>query len=237
MRWLIAPGEGAAPCGALELFPLDLPDDRRADLEALLDAGERARAGRFMFPQLRERFIVAHGRLRQVLGEVLGHPPAGLRFEKAEHGKPYLADNAALHFNLSHSDGWGLVGWAQGRELGVDVERWRPMRDELALVRRFFSPAENAAYDALDAALRTEGFFQCWTRKEAYIKAVGRGLGLPLDSFDVSLGRDVEPRLLRASTHCEDGRRWSLAAPQGPNDVSIAIVLESDSVVIQPVIP
>jgi len=236
-RWQIAPGQGQSPCGALVLFPLDIPAEERATLHALLCDRERERASRFLFPQLTERFIVAHGRLRQLLGLALGMPPERLEFTTATHGKPLLQGEGAragLHFNLSHSDGWGLVGWTRGREIGVDVERWRPMRDEAALVRRFFSPVENAAYDALAPDLRTEAFFNCWTRKEAYIKAVGRGLGLPLDSFDVSMNRGAEARLLRTSTLCEDGRCWSLAAPDGPSGTSLAVVLESDSVVVLP---
>lgn len=240
MRWHISTAPTAHPCGALVLFPLDIPAPERAELQALLGPDERARAARFLFPQLAERFTVAHGRLRQLLGEVLGAAPAALEFTTAAHGKPLLAGafaDADLHFNLSHSDGWGLVGFSRGRHIGVDVEQWRAMRDERALVRRFFSASENAAYDALAAAERSEGFFNCWTRKEAYIKAVGRGLGLPLDSFDVSLGRGREARLLRASALCEDGRCWSLAAPQGPPRTSLAVVLESDSIVVLPDIP
>lgn len=219
------------------LFPLDVPPAERESLHALLCDAERQRADRFLFPHLRQRFIVAHGRLRQLLGAASGIAPTRLEFATAAHGKPLLAGDSAgagLHFNLSHSDGWGLVGWTHGREIGVDVERWRPMRDEAALVRRFFSSVENAAYDALAPDLRTEAFFNCWTRKEAYIKAVGRGLGLPLDSFDVSMSRGDEARLLRASTHCEDGRTWSLAAPDGPAGLSLAVVLESDNVVVLP---
>ncbi len=240
MRWQISTTPTAHPCGALLLFPLDIPEPERAVLYAVLGPAERQRAGRFLFPQLAERFTVAHGRLRQLLGEVLGASPADLEFATARHGKPLLAGafaDAGLHFNLSHSDGWGLVGWCHGRHIGVDVEHWRVMRDERALVRRFFSASENAAYDALAPAERSEAFFNCWTRKEAYIKAVGRGLGLPLDSFDVSLGRGSEARLLRASALCEDARCWSLAAPEGPPRTSLAVVLESDSIVVLPDIP
>lgn len=188
-----------------------------------------------MFPELAARFVVAHARLRLLLAQRLGMDPARIELTTGEHGKPRLAGSAArsgLHFNLSHSDAWGLVGWAQDRELGVDVERWRPMRDERALVHRFFSPHEIAAYEALAPAQRTAGFFNCWTRKEAYIKAVGRGLGLPLDSFDVSLDAAPAARLLRPSAHCEDGRRWSLAAPDALPGMSLAVVLESDALVV-----
>jgi 4'-phosphopantetheinyl transferase len=115
----------------------------------------------------------------------------------------------------------------------VDIEQWRQMRDEAALVNRYFSAGEIAAYESLSAANRTEGFFNCWTRKEAYIKAVGRGLGLPLDSFDVSLGNGGAAQLLRSSvTH--NARRWSLAAPTSAAGVSLAVVLEGDAFLIRP---
>jgi 4'-phosphopantetheinyl transferase len=127
------------------------------------------------------------------------------------------------------------MGWANRRAIGVDVERWRAMRDEGALVRRYFSQVEIAAYDALPPARRSEGFFNCWTRKEAYVKAVGRGLGLPLHSFDVTLDRGPAARLLRASTHGGEDRTWSLAAPQGPEDTSIAVVLEADNLTVRAV--
>lgn len=240
MRWHLSPAVDAPPCGALVMFPLEASEAERRRLHDLLSAAEQARAARFLFPDLASRFTVAHGRLRQLLAPLVGLDARDIQMVTGEHGKPRLAGTAAalnLHFNLSHSDTLGLVGWAQDREIGVDIERWRPMRDEHALVRRFFSAAENAAYDALPADQRSAGFFHCWTRKEAYIKAVGRGLGLPLDSFDVSLEAGSGARLLRASTHCEDTKRWSLAAPAGPPGTSIAVVLESDSVVVLPDIP
>lgn len=237
MRWHLSVARHAPPCGALLLFPLDVPEAEREALYGLLSAEERARAARFVFPELGHRFTVAHGRLRQVLAPVVGMDPARIAFRAADHGKPELDGEAAasgVQFNLSHSDNWAVVGWAKGRAIGVDIEAWRPMRDEAALVRRFFSPAENAAYDALPPAQRSEGFFHCWTRKEAYIKAVGRGLSLPLDSFDVSLEPGDGARLLRPSALCEDGRCWSLAAAEGPPGTSIAVVLESDSLVVLP---
>lgn len=168
---------------------------------------------------------------------LLGSSPAALVFEVTQDGKPHLAagnGTSTLHFNLSHSAGLGLVGWSRECEIGVDIEQWRPMHDEAALVRRFFSPAENAAYEALPAAQRTAGFFNAWTRKEAYVKAVGRGLRLPLDSFDVSLGNGPESLLLRSSAHCDDGRVWSMAAPMHLPAVSLAVAVQCENLCIAP---
>lgn len=228
--WQLAAEEGAPDCGALCCFTLDVPADERAALAAVLSPEERARAARFHSPEHGARFIVAHARLRQLLAPLLDIAPPDIEFIAGEHGKPALAGAAAgsdLQFNLSHSGALGLVGWAQGREIGVDVEIWRAMNDEAALVRRYFSPAEIAAYEALPPAQRTEGFFNCWTRKEAYIKAVGRGLGLPLDSFDVSIGSGADACLLRPSGLCDDSLQWSLAAPTLAPQVSMAVVLQA----------
>ena len=104
---------------------------------------------------------------------------------------------------------------------------WRSLGDEAALVRRYFSPAEQHAYESLPATAKSAGFFQCWTRKEAYIKAVGRGLGLPLDSFDVSLGDGVPVQLLRASAE-EASRKWSLAAADVGPAATAAVVLAAE---------
>lgn len=204
-------------------------------LQGLLSDEERARAARFHSPDHARRFIVAHGRLRQLLAPLVGLDPEQIGFDVGPHGKPVLAGAAAasgIHFNLSHSDALGLAGWARDREIGVDIEVWRQTSDEAALVRRFFSPAEIAAYEALPLERRREGFFNCWTRKEAYVKAVGRGLGLALDSFDVALDDADGALLLRPSPLCDDGRCWSLAAPRARAGVSLAIVLEADNLML-----
>jgi 4'-phosphopantetheinyl transferase len=168
--------------------------------------------------------------LRQLLALQLDLAPRDLRFASGAHGKPELVGAGAesgLRFNLSHSGAWGLAGWSWQRDIGVDVEVWRTMRDEAALVRRFFSAVEIAAWEALPAELRHEAFFNLWTRKEAYVKALGHGLGLPLHSFDVSHEAGSSARLLRASTLTEDRGPWSLAAPAAGAAVSLAVVLQS----------
>jgi 4'-phosphopantetheinyl transferase len=207
-------------------------DAERAGLARLLSAQEHARAARFLHAEHANRFVVAHARLRQLLGSLLAAPPGDIAMIAGAHGKPALAGEYAateLQFNLSHSGSLGLVGWAWSRAIGVDIECWRQTHDEAALVRRFFSPSEVAAYEALAPAQRTAAFFRCWTRKEAYVKAVGRGLGLPLDSFDVTVGEANEARLLRTSVVADDDRSWSLAAPELDDGVSAAVVLEGNS--------
>lgn len=143
---------------------------------------------------------------------------------------------SGLHFNLSHSAALGLIGWSWQREIGVDVEVWRQMNDAAALVRRYFSPAEIAAWEAVPPAQRSEAFFNIWTRKEAYVKAVGRGLALALDSFDVSIESGPAARLLRPSALVDDGRSWSLAAPVAEPGASLAVVLQAETLYVAPVI-
>jgi 4'-phosphopantetheinyl transferase len=199
-------------------------------LAALLSADECARAARFHSRTHGERYTVAHGRMRQLLASQLGLRPQDLQFAPGIHGKPGLLGAAAsdgLRFNLSHSGAMGLVGWSWQHDIGVDVEVWRAVRDEGALVRRFFSAVEVAAWEALPAERRHEAFFNLWTRKEAYVKALGQGLGLPLHSFDVSHEAGAGARLLRASTLSDDKRPWSLAAPVADAAVSLAVVLQS----------
>jgi phosphopantetheine--protein transferase-like protein len=139
------------------------------------------------------------------------------------------------------------VGWCRGRAIGVDVELQREMRDEAALVRRYFSPAEIAAYEALPPLRRTEGFYNAWTRKEAYVKAVGRGLGLSLASFDVSLDSGPGARLLRPSAEVAGptvggatvagDNAWSLAAPHDVEGAAVAVVLQAPALKLTPAVP
>jgi 4'-phosphopantetheinyl transferase len=233
-RWVIAAGPATRVdrCGELLSFPLEESAAERDRLTAWLSAEERTRAARFHAGQHQRRFTVAHGRLRQILAEVLGVEPQHLQFAVGPYGKPQLTgdwERSGLQFNLSHSADRALLAWSWRRAVGVDIELWRPLHDAAALVRRYFSASEIAAWDALPSEVREQGFFDCWTRKEAYIKAVGRGLGLPLDSFDVSLGRGSEARLQRASQVMDDGRPWSLTAIDAGPRASAALVVEGES--------
>jgi 4'-phosphopantetheinyl transferase len=150
-------------------------------LAALLSADEMQRAGRFAFERDRRRFIVARGRLRQLLGERLGIRPEKVNFTYSPAGKPSLAPGYArdLRFNVSHCGGVAAYAFAEAREIGVDVEREREIEDAEAIAERCFSPAERDA-------CRARGFLYCWTRKEAFVKALGSGLSSPLPALDVS---------------------------------------------------
>jgi 4'-phosphopantetheinyl transferase len=174
---------------------LDLPEARLPGLVSLLGMEERARANRLQRECDRRRFIAAHGQMRQVLAACLRRMPDELCFIASPDGKPYVEDSA-LHFNLSHSQSVGLLAVAGDVEVGIDVEMIRDSVDFADITRHFFAPGEITALFALPPEQQLRAFFTCWTRKEAYMKARGLGLAIPLDSFEVTLAPTEPPRLL-----------------------------------------
>jgi 4'-phosphopantetheinyl transferase len=182
----------------------------------LLDSDEQDRARRFRFPNLTRNFIVDHGRLRLLLGAYTQSRPEDLVFARNEFGKPKLANpaltNHRLHFNLSHTKGLTLLAVCLGSEVGIDVEAVRPMDDWQGIALSHFSPRENAALQSTIESDRQNGFFRCWTRKEAFLKANGLGLSKPLDLFAVSLAADEFPELLSCEWDSQATSRWSLVS-------------------------
>ena len=180
-------------------------------LEETLSLEERSRADRFRLENDRNRFIVGHGILRRILGRYLGIEPHLLKFFRGAHGKPYLQNDSSsrlIHFNISHSGAIGLFVFTRNREIGVDVEKVRPIADLDRIVRSFFSERENTAFHMLPESQKTKAFYMCWVRKEAFIKAIGMGLYLPLDTFEVSVAPDDPARLLSISG--EAAFRWTI---------------------------
>ena len=180
---------------------------------AVLTDEERDRARRFVFDRDRDRFIGARACLRQLLAARLGTPPDSVELVYGARGKPALAPGYAdtgLRFNVSHCDDLTLYAFSCGREIGIDVEAVRPIGDADDIAARFFSQRENRAYRALEPSDRPLGFFQCWTRKEAFIKALGDGLSYPLDRFDVSLTPGEPAQILRVEDTPGDRCGWRL---------------------------
>jgi 4'-phosphopantetheinyl transferase len=166
-----------------------------------LSGEERVRSARLRTTELRLRFIVAHGALRAILGCYLGLPGSAVRLETTAAGKPFVPD-APVAFNLSHSDALAACALRAGGQLGVDVERVRSVPDADSIVKRYFAPGEAREYAALPAAERTAAFFSTWTRKEAFVKALGDGMQCPLDSFEVDIAPDVvNPRIAIDAAH------------------------------------
>jgi 4'-phosphopantetheinyl transferase len=197
-------------------------------LQRTLSADELHRAARFHFPRDRRRFIVARGILRDILSRYLGVPPSELGFRYSAYGKPALADMAdeeRLRFNLSHSHEMALFAVTCGRDIGVDIEYLHRAIACEEIAERFFSAHERASLRAVSVEGKHQAFFNCWTRKEAYIKAHGEGLSLPLDQFDVSLAPGEPAALLATHSDPREVLRWSLQAlTPGPGYVAALAV-------------
>lgn len=204
---------------------LDMAPSGLADLRQILSPDERERADRFHFEADRRRAVIGRGYLRLLLGRILDLPPNKLRFEYDEFGKPGLIPKhrLPLQFNVSHSGDLILIAITMGRAVGVDVERIRADLDPDEIAARFFSADECKILASLAGPHRYKAFFTCWTRKEAYLKAKGVGLSLPLDQFDVSFLPDEEPRLLATRPDPAEARRWRLRELNVSGDYAAAL--------------
>ncbi len=201
------PGGGEVHLWSVDLAPGDVAVK---ELQPLLDPEERRRAERFRFDRHRRRFIVRRARLRQLVAGYQGGEPAAVRFAYGERGKPSLAGGGELAFNLSDSKDLALYAFARGLELGVDVEVPKPMSDALAISERFFADAEREVLRQVAERRRVEAFFHCWTRKEAYIKAIGEGLAEPLDNFCVTFDPPEPARFLHVGGSAGEAAAWTL---------------------------
>ena len=200
----------------LDLDRLDLDLDR---LYGLLDRDEAERSGRFRSEQLRRRYIARRGQLRELLAQYTRHTPVSIRYICNDFGKPFLEDSD-LEFNISHSANVCIVTIGHGRELGCDVEQRNPTFPSADTARAFFAPGEVRAFEMLERSRQVEAFFNCWTRKEAYIKACGYGVSIPLDSFEVSLAPGEPAALLSG---CGD---WSVKSFEPAPGFQAAVVAQ-----------
>lgn len=200
-------------CDAVEVrfIRLNAPPGLVERLDGLLDEDEQLRARRFRFPHLTAAFVQSHAALRILVGQRLGIDPRNLAFSCGPFGKPDLLKVEKFEFNLSHSGGMAGVAFAFGCQIGVDVETHREAADWDAIVERYFSAAEIEEFRGIEAGLRVQAFYNGWTRKEAYIKARGGGLSIPLDSFSVNLRPGTAPAMVHVAEDSE-GRetRWQL---------------------------
>jgi 4'-phosphopantetheinyl transferase len=209
---------------------LDASPFQESFWEMLLSEDELARARRFHFSRDRRRFAVARSSLRVILGAYLGLDPERISFLYGKRGKPYLhpsCDSRGLQFNISHSGEVVLLGITLDRTIGVDIEQLRFDLEAENIAARFFSAAEQQSLAALPASQKYPAFFNCWTRKEAFIKAKGDGLFLPLNQFDVSLEPGAPPKLLATRPNAKEASRWSFAAPDTPAGYVAAVIVES----------
>ena len=197
---------------------------------AILSADEVARADRFKFDEHRDRFTIARAALRRLLGAYLGIEPAAIQFHTTRHGKPFvkhLLHGEELCFNLSHSHDMALVGFTIRRRIGVDIEHLRRIVDMESIARHFFAEPEVESLFNLPQPLRHTAFLHCWTRKEAYIKAIGEGLSHPLDQFCVNLVPGEPPRLLSNERDPDAVHRWRYADIDADPDYLGSLIVES----------
>lgn len=206
----------------IHLYRIELSgnEERIGQVKALLSDDEKKRAVRFVRQSDRDAFILSHGCLRTILSRYLDKEAHDLVFETNEHGKPHLAQlqrTADIHFNLSHSGGLALVGICLNDEIGVDIERIRSLSNMEGMARKVFSAREQQEFQSLPEGIKPEGFFNAWTRKEALIKAWGRGFRHPLQSFSVALNPEAVGETSVPDVVLEDESAWRvysfLAAP------------------------
>jgi 4'-phosphopantetheinyl transferase len=208
---------------------LNQPATAVSALARILTPDETDRAAKYYFQKDREHFIVSRAVLRLMLSRYTGVEPDQLRFRTNSYGKPALdgeASTEGLRFNLSHSNELALYAVARNREIGLDLEYVRQNFDTAQIAGGFFSPGEIAALNALPESEQLESFFRCWTRKEAYVKARGEGLSLPLAQFDVSLSPNEPAALLNVEDNPAEVSRWSMRELIPAHGYLAAIVIE-----------
>lgn len=208
-------------------YSLDVDVSELRQLRKLLCAEEAERAARFIAPEHGDRFIVARGRMRQILGRLSRCEAAALDFDVTANGKPFLravpGDCEPVRFNITHSGGVAALAVCRSGEVGIDIERVRTVCDGLA--QRYFASEEVAAIEALPETERLHAFFRCWTRKEAFVKATGEGIKRGLDSFVVSLQAGGAARMVSIDGDAEAAKAYWLGDfDAGPGFVAAVCV-------------
>lgn len=197
--------------GEIHVWYADLYRLETTHFFSLLSQDEKDKAARFIFEQDRVRYITRRGILRSLLGSYLGIEPDQIRFDYSHNNKPALADkyaHSAVYFNQSCSERMAVFAFTSGCEIGIDIEYIRDVPEMEQIFERFFSRRENEVFQILSDNMRKEAFFNCWTRKEAFIKATGDGLSRPLNTFDVSLVPGEPARLLEIEQCSEEANLW-----------------------------
>jgi 4'-phosphopantetheinyl transferase len=211
---------------------LDLPIADIQMFKETLSMDEMKRANRFHFDKDRNRFIVRRGILRAILGRYLNVDPRQVQFCYGKKGKPMLSDTFGkekICFNVSHSEGLALYAFTQDHEIGVDVERVRDIFGMDQIAERFFSVGENTIFSSLPAGKRKESFYNCWTRKEAFIKAIGEGLSFALNAFNVTLAPGEPAELLDIVGNPEEAAYWSVYTLSLAHDYVGAVAVKKHS--------
>jgi len=211
--WLRCKPGNAPPLSGIHVWrtALDLPVNQVATLFDSLSADEQERASRFHFEKDKYRFITARATLREILSGYLKSPPGEIHFEYTAFGKPFLREQetgTGIRFNLSHAGGQALYAITAGRDTGIDLE---PLRNDLPMEKigdRFFSAMEMATLRQTPEELRAGLFFQYWARKEALLKAIGRGLSFPAELCDVTPVTGDQPKQIHLSAEDPGLQDW-----------------------------
>jgi len=204
---------------------------RQAHYLSLLDANELAVTERFRFAQVRDNYIVAHGLLRETLAGYINEPAAQLKLMKTEFGKPFLADYPELNFNISHSGDSLAIAVAQQCQLGIDVEYYKPRDTWTGMVKKCFAPEEADYWHSLNKSEQGRAFYQFWVKKEALVKAQGKGITLGLSQCVIHPA-DLNT-FLRVPEACGTAEKWRIDAFSLSVDVMAAVVCDQQDAALR----
>jgi len=208
---------------------LEVEKDSLESLQRFLSKDERKKIQRLRFEKVRNSFIAGRYYLRVIVAPYLNTKPENLEFQYGPYGKPALAgkfESTGTCFNMSHSHGLALYAVTSGQAVGVDIEKVRPDLDCIKIAERYFSPQEVEALRNLPKDQQRQGFFNCWTRKEAYLKAKGEGFSSPADQFQVSLTPGEPAALLGHRLDPLEVAKWSIEDLDVGPDYTAALAVE-----------
>ena len=236
--WKTTPADLALSPDRVDIWRtrIELSDAAVEEYFALLSRHERDRANRFTFPGKRREYIVTRGLLRHRLGRLLATAPESIKLEYGDRGKPCYAGKwreHAINFNVSHSHGMGLIAITLDREIGVDVEKIRLQVDFEKLAERYFSPGEALALRAVAPEQRAAAFYACWTRKEAFVKALGKGIAFGLAEFSVSIDPGEPHPSLTTHWDRHAAEEWSLLSLDVDSEYLAALAVAGNGVEVR----
>ena len=232
MSWADDEGFRPGDRDVIDLWRFALDENDATALEtswAALAPDERTRAERLIIPAKRRQFVVGRARLRTILARHLDRDPASLTFAYGAHGKPEIPEYPELSFNLSHSGDTALLGVCFARRLGVDVEETRPGRDFVAIAEHFFSGEERAALDRIGDATRAHAFYRAWTRKEAYLKAIGTGLSFASTRFTITFDPDRPSSVVATEYPGDRPENWRVVDVEPGRSCAAALCVEANA--------
>lgn len=238
LNWQWSPPPAVVTLGKRDVHvwaaSLDAPRTTLQQCRSVLSTDELGRSERFFFERDQKRFAIGRGLLRRILGNYLNRSPAEVEFGYNHRGKPRLADaTSRLRFNLAHSQELVVYAVALDREVGIDVEAIRVIGDMEEIARRFFAPGEVAQLFSMQRDCRADGFFNCWTRKEAYLKARGDGIGDALTQFEVTLLPDHQAALVRHELLQSEPNRWTFYDLRPASGYAGALAVEGNDHAVQ----